>query len=519
MTARLADSLTRSEAAKLKLMTQTRTGASKVKTFLLSLLCVLAFSTTEVPQSFAQNPADDRIDRVLHGLRPPVAIKGRPAVRWTLAERMAVHHVPGVSIAIIDGGRVVWARGFGVKENGTNDLVTTSTLFQAQSISKAVAATATLFLVDSGKLSLDENPNTYLRSWKLPENEFQVKEKVTLRKILSHSAGLTVGGFAGYRSGDALPTLLQILNGEKPATNPPIRVDTVPGSISRYSGGGAMVMQQLLIDVTGESFPSMMKRLVFDRIGMTLSTYEQPLPEARRKEAASGHDGEGELVKGKWPIVPEMAAAGLWTTPTELAEWALEISDAWGGRPSKLLSKKIATEMLTMQKPPFGLGVYIRGTDEALSFFHAGSIWGFRAFVVMFPAIGKGAVVMTNADQGDALITELITSIAAEYHWPARNQSEREVVILTAQQLDGLVGTYSLPPAPSGAPVYYEVSLKGEQLFAELKGLGSYPKTEIYAASATSFFTLDGLPVVFTLDRSGRATKVKMGQIEGIRKQ
>jgi CubicO group peptidase (beta-lactamase class C family) len=484
------------------------------------LLCALAFSAAEIPQSFAQNPADDRVDRVLHGLRPQVAIKGRPAVRWTMAERMAVRHIPGASIAIIDSGRVVWAGGFGVKETGITDSVTISTLFQAQSISKPIAATATLRLVDAGKLSLDEDVNTYLKSWKVPENQLQLQEKVTLRRILSHSAGLTVGGFAGYRSGDSIPTLLQILNGEKPANNPPIRVDTVPGSISRYSGGGAVVMQQLLIDVTGEPFPSLMKRLVLEPIGMTLSTYEQPLPEPRRKEAASGHDGAGMVVKGKWPIEPELAAGGLWTTPTELAKWALEITNAWSGRSSKLLSKKMATEMLTVQKPPFGLGLYLEGRDQALSIRHAGSIWGFRALLVMYPAVGKGAVVMTNADQGEALIREVITSIAAEYHWPADIQSEREVVAaLTTRQLDGLVGTYTLPPGPSGAPVYYEVSREGGQLFAELKGLGLYGKGEIHAASADSFFTTSGLSIVFTRDSSGRAVKVKMGEIEGIRTQ
>lgn len=189
------------------------------------LLCALSFSA--IPQSRAQNSADDRIERALHGLRPPVAIKGRPAVRWTMAERMAAHHVPGASIAIIDGGRVVWAGGFGVKEAGTTNLVTTSTLFQAQSISKPVAATATLCLADAGQLSLDQDVNTYLKSWKVPENQFQLHQKVTLRRILSHSAGLTVGGFGGYRSADPIPTLLQILNGEKPANSPPVRVDTV----------------------------------------------------------------------------------------------------------------------------------------------------------------------------------------------------------------------------------------------------------------------------------------------------
>ncbi len=216
--------------------------------------------------------------------------------------------------------------------------MTPSTQFEAQSISKAVAATATLVLVNSGRLSLDESPNSYLKSWKLPYNEYQAREKVTLRRILSHSSGLNVGGFSGYRTGDALPTLLQILNGEKPANNPPIRVDFTPGSISRYSGGGAELMQQLLMDVTGQPFTELMKRLVLAPSGMTLSAYEQPLPESRWSEAASGHDGEGAVIKGKWPIQPEMAAGGLWTTPTELAGWALELTNAWRGNESKLFS-------------------------------------------------------------------------------------------------------------------------------------------------------------------------------------
>lgn len=483
-----------------------------MKIFTALLLWTVVFA-------FAQNPEDARVDRVLKGLRPPIAIKGEPAVRWPLTERMALLNVPGASIAIIDGGRVVWAGGFGVKEAGTMDPVTASTLFEAQSISKAVTATATLALADSGKLALDENVNTYLKSWKLPDNEFQAEQKVTLRRILSHSAGLNVGSFGGYRLGDSIPTLLQILNGEKPANNIPIRVEAVPGSTSRYSGGAAVVEQQLLMDVTGEPFSSLMKRLVLEPIGMTLSTYEQPLPEARRKEAASGHDGEGALVRGKWPIQPELAAAGLWTTPTELAKWALEITNAWSGRSSKLLSKKMATEMLTVQKPPYGLGVQLQGTDRAFNFSHRGSIWGFRAIVVMFPAIGKGAVVMANADRADALIDELVMSIAAEYQWPARTQSERTMVTLNPTQLEGLVGTYSLPPAPSGVPVYYEVSRKDGHLFGQLNGLGSYPKAELHAANADEFFGISGISIVFTRDPCGRAVKMKMGQIEGIRKK
>lgn len=308
-----------------------------------------------------------------------------------------------------------------------------------------------LCLVEDGQLSLDEDVNEYLKSWQVPQNHFTKSEKVTLRRIVSHSAGLTVGGFGGYRVGDTIPSLTQILNGEKPANSPPVRVDTIPGSLSRYSGGGFMVMQQAMIDVTSEPFPALLRRLVLEPLGMRLSTYEQPLPEARRREASSGHDGDGTMIRGQWPIHPEMAAAGLWTTPTELAHWALEITNAWAGRSSTCLSKTMAAQMLTMQRPPFGLGLVLEGRDQAFSFGHSGSNRGFRAEVVMFPAIGKGAVVMTNADRGDRIIDEVVQSIAAEYQWPARGQSEREVVTLSRNQLDGVVGTYSAP-GPAGAP-------------------------------------------------------------------
>jgi CubicO group peptidase (beta-lactamase class C family) len=471
------------------------------------------------PQINQQGSEDARMERALNGLRPPIAIKGQPPLRWALAEEMAQSQVPGISIAVIDNGQIAWARGFGVKQAGTADPVIPSTLFEAQSISKAVTATATLVLVSSGRLSLEESPNDYLKSWKLPYNEYQAQEKVTLRRILSHSSGLNVGSFAGYRAGEALPSLLQILNGEKPANNPPIRVDFAPGSKFRYSGGGAEVMQQLLMDVTGQSFPELMKRLILAPAGMTLSTYEQPLPEARWAEAASGHDGEGVLVKGRWPIQPEMAAGGLWTTPTDLSKWALEVTRAWKGEQNELFSKRIATEMLTVQKAPYGLGVEVQGTGPSLEFSHGGSNSGFRAQVVMFPAVGKGAVIMANGDRADWIIGNLITSIASEYHWPALMQTEREVVPLSTAQLDPLVGVYALPPGPSGEPVSYEITRTANRLFAELKGLGSYPKYELFPSSATSFFSTSGLNVDFTLDSSGRATSLKMGEIPGTRKQ
>jgi hypothetical protein len=207
----------------------------------------------------------------------------------------------------------------------------------------------------------------------------------------------------------------------------------------------------------------------------------QPLPQARWAEVASGHDGEGAVVKGRWPIQPEMAAGGLWTTPTDLAKWALEITRAWKGEQNELFSKRIATEMLTVQKAPYGLGVEVQGTGSSLEFSHGGSKARFRALVVMFLAVGKGAVIMANGDQADWVIANLIRSIASEYHWPALMQTEREVVPLSTTQLDALVGIYSLPPGPPGEPVTYGITRTGNRLYAELNGSGSYPKYEIFS--------------------------------------
>jgi CubicO group peptidase (beta-lactamase class C family) len=464
--------------------------------------------------AYSQNPIDGHMDNVTQGLRPAIAIKGRPAVRWTLNKRMEYYHVPGVSIAIIDNGKVVWAGGFGVKQAGTTDSVKTWTLFQAASISKPIAASAALHLVGVEKLSLDQDVNSYLKSWKVLKNSFTAREKVTLRRILSHSAGLTVHGFPGYSSGVSIPTLQQILGGEKPANTPAIIVDTVPGSQFRYSGGGFSVLQQLLIDMANESFPLIMKRLVLEPAGMPLSTFEQPLPDPRRQEAASGHDGGGVVLKGNWHTYPEMAAAGLWTTPTELAKWALNITDAWNGHTDKLLSRSMATQMLTLQKPPFGLGISLTGTDKAIAFSHGGSNEGLMAMLVMYPAVGKGAVVMTNANQGGLLFGEVLLSIAAEYQWPAGTQSEREVVNLSTGQLDGLVGSYSVsnPPNP---PFSCEVSREGDQLFVELEGISR--KSKIYASGINEFFSMNGFTIVFSRDNQGQAMKMSAGGLEAVR--
>ncbi|MGH7359503.1 MAG: serine hydrolase domain-containing protein, partial [Candidatus Rokuibacteriota bacterium] len=337
----------------------------------------------------------ERIARVEAGLRFPRTIRGRPATPMRLDDRMRHYKVPGVSVAVIDSFRIAWARGYGVREAGGTDPVTTETLFQAASISKPVAALAALRLVQDGKLELDENVNRRLTSWKVPENGFTAAQPVTLRRLLSHGAGLTVHGFLGYAADKLVPTVVQVLDGQPPANSAAIRVDTVPGGRWRYSGGGYTVMQQLLVDVTGKSFPDLMRTEVLEPLGMRRSTYEQPLPAPLAGNAASGHRPDGTVVEGKWYTHPEMAAAGLWTTPSDLARYAIEVQLSAAGRSNKVLSRPLAAQMLTRQTGTYGLGPGLDGHGRDASFSHGGSNQGFRAYFVAFPERGQGAAVMT----------------------------------------------------------------------------------------------------------------------------
>ncbi|MDC3954364.1 serine hydrolase [Polyangium jinanense] len=443
---------------------------------------------------------------MLRGLRPHVEIVGRPPVRWTLEERMAHHHVPGISIAVIEGGRIAWARGFGVKTAGSadpKDAVTPDTLFQAGSISKLVTATAMLRLVERGTLELDTDVNRYLKTWKVPDNEYTEKEKVTLRRLASHTAGLTVSGFPGYERNQPIPTLVQILNGTAPANTEPVRVDAVPGSLSRYSGGGTLVMQLLMTDVTGKPFPALMQELLLGPAGMTHSTFEQPLPAARAGEAARAHLGEGETIPGGWHVYPEMAPAGLWTTASDLARLAIAIADARAGRPKALLSQATAEQMLTpVVKDGYGLGPAIDGSGRSLEFGHGGSTVGFLCNLTMYPEIGVGAVVMTNNEEGGAsLLREIQLALAAEYGWPDRAPMRVTAIELSAASAAGVAGSYALPDGMGGTA---EVKQEGGRLVMLAPRL---PKEELIPQSETEFVmgTL-GWRVTFKREAGGKAT-------------
>lgn len=471
----------------------------------LAVCFVVTILAAPAPRAHAQAGADlsARIARVETGLRFPVTIRGKPPVRMRLDQRMRDLKVPGVSIAVIDSFRIAWARGYGVREAGSSDPVTTETLFQAASISKPIAALAALRLVQEGKLDLDEDVNRGLTSWKVPENRFTATQPVTLRRLLSHSAGLTVHGFRGYAATEQVPTLRQVLDSQPPTNSAPIRADTFPGARWRYSGGGYTVMQQLLMDVAGHSFPELMRAYVLDPLGMAHSTYEQPLPQHLVGKAASGHRSNGTVVVGKWHTYPEMAAAGLWTTPSDLARYAIHVSLAAAGRSSSVLSQATAAQMLTVQSGTYGLGPSLSGKGRDASFSHGGANEGFRAFFIAFPERGQGAVLMTNSDAGGTVALEILRAIAEEYDWPAQRPVQKTVAAVSPDTPTRIAGRYALETAPN---ILIVVTADSGRVLAEVTGQF---KTEIHPESETQFFSVDrDVEFTFGPSEAGKATSV-----------
>jgi CubicO group peptidase (beta-lactamase class C family) len=330
----------------------------------------------------------------------------------TLDEAMDTLHIPSVSLALIDQDRIEFASAYGAG-------VTPETLFQAASLSKFVAAVGAMRLVDDERLKLDDDVNDTLTSWKVPTNGFDKGRNVTLRGLLSMTAGIGVPGFLGYELGAPLPNLTQILYGVPPANSPPVTVTSEPGSAYHYSGGGYEIAEALMIDATKTSFPELMADLVLKPAGMDHSTFTQPLPADLIGDAAGGHYADGKNLEGGYHVFPEHAAAGLWATPSDLATLLLAIGRAWRGESSLFLKPETAREMMTRQNGgPYGLGAAIGEADGSLLLMKRGQNIGYQAYLILLPAEGKGMVVMTNSDNGSILADALVRRAAALHGWP-----------------------------------------------------------------------------------------------------
>ncbi|MEJ2312448.1 MAG: serine hydrolase [Gemmatimonadales bacterium] len=331
---------------------------------------------------------------------------------------MELYGIPGASIAVFNDFKLDYVEAHGIKSEASQEPVTERTLFQAASMSKSVSAVGALSLVQDGTLSLDRDVNDYLTSWQVPDNELQAVEKVTLRRLLSHTAGTTVSGFRGYRYTEPLPSLIQILNGEPPANSPPIVVDLVPGSQWRYSGGGYEVMEQAIRDVTGVEYPDFIRDRVLQPLAMASSTYRQPLPTALRDSAASGYYADGRAVPGGHHIYPEMAAAALWTTPTDLALFLIELQLSLRGESNAVLNRENTQLLLTEVDDDYALGLVVWEHDGEPFFGHLGANDGFRGRMVAHRTAGFGVVILTNSDNGLEFAEAVLRLISEREGWP-----------------------------------------------------------------------------------------------------
>lgn len=422
----------------------------KMRFFLLILL-VLSVSNcarpgappVQAPTDIAVMPASvlsERIQRVESGL---ISVTESGQIHWdtraSIAERMQHYGVPGVSIAVINDYQIEWAKGYGVLEVGGDELVAPDTLFHAGSCAKPVSAAAALTLVEKGLLDLDEDVNDKMVSWQVPENEFTVEEKVTLRRLLSHSAGLQ-DGFTNRSSidpesdyvalsGEAPRVSIQQLLNAAPGVDVdgPTRVTRIQGTGYRYANSDYAILELLVNDVTQKPIAEFMAQTILEPLGMTSSTYAQPLPEDLRIRAATAHYASGEPFEGKRHHYPIIAAGGLWTTPTDLARFAIEIMLAYQGQSDNILSQEMVREMLSPQvdtpDDPLsdiqGLGFDLAGEGSSLRLSLPGGTWGSTSLVWVFPETGQGAVIMTNSAAAQGVIRlEILLSIAEEYGWP-----------------------------------------------------------------------------------------------------
>jgi CubicO group peptidase (beta-lactamase class C family) len=360
------------------------------------------------------------IEMKLAPARPP---ESGPAYA-TITARMAEYNVPAVSIAFIENGRIKWTRAYGLADVAAARPATPDTLFQAASMSKAVAAAGALRLVEAGKLDLDADVNTRLTGWKVPTGSYTETDKVTLRRLLSHTAGLSVHGFPGYSPGRPVPTPLQILEGKPPANTSAIVSEFRPGEKWSYSGGGYTVAQLMMTEAAAEPFPQLLDRLVLKPAGMSGSTFVQPLPDALRARAATAYDAKGVAIPGRYNTYPEYAAAGLWTTPSDYGRFLIALQDAYDGRSNRLMAAASAKTMATPVLDGYGLGVGIMPFHGRIFINHSGGNEGFRCYFFAFlDGSRQGAVIMTNSDKGDALVGQIVRAIITTYDMdPAKPQ-------------------------------------------------------------------------------------------------
>jgi CubicO group peptidase (beta-lactamase class C family) len=417
------------------------------------LLVIVSIFIYSIQHSFAQN-LQNRIKSVENGLIPLVPVKGFKS--WNIEERMKDYKILGVSIAVINNFEVEWAKAYGWADTLRKIPMSTETMLSAGSISKMVMAAGAMKLTESGKLDLDKPINNYLQSWKLDDNKFTKDTPVTLRMLLSHTAGTSQSAYFGYEA-DApkIPTIVEILDGKSPDGTRKVGVNKQPNTGFQYSGGGSLVAQLAMMDVSKQAFEPMMRELVFDKLGMSNATFEQPLSSKYAAKASWGYQ-DAIWYKGTPYIYPQQAAAGLYSTPSDLAKFIIDLQKSYHGK-GKILSQLSLKEMMKPQaifsegnvsKEEIAVGPFLyqkpdNKDEKGIYFYFSGANAGFIAEAMGNLTEGYGVVIMVNSGNDyNGLCKEIRRAVAKEYSWYNFLPQELKPITLKAKVLDEYVGRF-----------------------------------------------------------------------------
>lgn len=414
--------------------------------FIVLLMCIVfpVASTTRAE-------VEARVDRIVNGLRPYACVIVGDEPRLDIGERMEYYNVPGVSIAVIEKGNLAWARAYGVRNTETKEPVETTTLFEAGSVSKSLNAMVVVSLSESGRFALDDAVNEHLISWRLPPNPYTANRPVTISQLLNHTGGTTNfndrTGYMGYKRTDPIPTVQQILAGEPPALTQPVRVEREPGAF-HYSNGGAVVLQLLVMETVGKPYQAILEEMIFDPLGMDNSTFSIPLPALLAARAASAHSRMRPL-EGGYYVYPELAAGGLWSTPTDLALYIIEHWKTLHGRSKRIISPASARWMITTSGPDTdaAAGFFITRKGSETYYGHRGGNFGFYTDMIIHEATGDGAVVMVNGGSDGIrsnMRREILNAIAEEYGWKNFLPPPVTIAADPAEAAGGFAGRYQV---------------------------------------------------------------------------
>jgi CubicO group peptidase (beta-lactamase class C family) len=481
--------------------------------FIQLLPVIFACFAVSANHLFAQTTTySDEVQKKIRQVEQSLAgwIQMEGESKWLLEERMKYYHSIGVSIAVVHNYKIEWAKGYGWADSSEHRPVTTETRFQAGSISKSLNGVGVMKLVQDKKLELYADINNYLTTWKFPYDSLSKNKKINTANLLSHTAGLTIHGFPGYAVNEPVPTLNQVLNGTKPANTKAVRSEFEPSLRFKYSGGGTTISQLMLMDITHQPYDEFMWDNVLKPMGMTNSSYTQP-PKSTPALIATGYHLDGKEVAGKYHVYPEQAAAGLWTTPTDLCKYIIETQLAYQGKSSKVLSQ----EMTKLRLTPYvdstvALGVFIvkKGTDKYFN--HGGADEGFLSVYYGSIADGNGVVAMVNSDNG-AILQEIVNSVATVYQWKDfYNPIIKKLVTVANDKLESYVGDYEIAPN-----FILTITKEQNKLLGQATGQSRF---ELFAEEENKFFPKEfEAKVEFIKDETGKITKLILHQGGGKR--